>query len=121
VWIVMPDAVSVRDLLAHQTAAGSFELDGDRAIDTCYFSLHAEIEQELKVLTGGAIATIPREVLVTAAALLTMQKHYASESALWDRAHAKGRRWLANQLGASPRDVKTTLDGLAKKLQRLSS
>src|SRR2546423_15201303 len=101
----MAEAVSVRDLLAHQTAEGSFELDGDDVIDTCYFASHVDIEQELKILSSGAIATIPPEIIATAAALLMLQKRYPGESALWDRAHAKGRRWLANQLGASPKDV----------------
>jgi Ca-activated chloride channel family protein len=114
VFIVMPAAVSVRELLKCQSADGSFDADACEGIlDDGH---RQDVAQELEILSAGVVKQLPREVLVTASALLAMQKRFAGESALWDRAHAKGRRYLANALGASPNAVKMTLDGLAKKM-----
>jgi hypothetical protein len=109
VHLIEPSSDGLMDILRSQTAAGALEYQSCDA-----FALRLEVQNELGILASGR--DVNAECITTALNLLALQLWHASRRELWQRAHAKGCRFVADAIGVKAEDVVRALDGLERKL-----
>jgi hypothetical protein len=108
VLMLEPSTDGLMDILRSQTAAGALE---HQSIGS--FAFRLEVQNELAVLASGR--EVSGESVTTALNLLSLQMCHGPRRELWQRAHAKGCRFVADAVGVTPEDVVRMLDGLQRR------
>jgi hypothetical protein len=109
VRLIDPTGQSPLDVLSSQSAAGAFAL-----LPADVAARAADVRRALETLPDVNATIVTDLVLQTALCLLSLQTTHAARRDLWSRAHAKGVRYVAMELGVKPEEVTTLLEQLAK-------
>jgi hypothetical protein len=121
---LIPPAQGLLELLSQQTAEGALPVVHSPIAAGQWTSLKQALDDLAQHGGGGAsgspAAVVPEPVLHTAITLLRLQMTSSRERALWLRAHAKGRRYIAGMLGVDAAAVATVLEQQERQLRPAS-
>jgi hypothetical protein len=115
---LIPPGQGLLELLSQQTAEGALP-----PITTGQWTSLRQALEDLaqRGANGSPVAGVPDPVLHTAITLLTLEMTSPRERALWLRAHAKGRRYIASVLGVDAAAVVTVLEQEGRRLRPAST